>query len=447
MSAAAETEDVVLDDEAKQLKLTQTKEEARQAIAEARRKTLAALLPTADVKPIEGATEVGERVGLVADLLARSLLDNAAVRIAEDVVTHLGDQATVLLVESRLLTRIDWIYEVVRNQLAAHKDALDRATTKLKETMPKPDASDAAPLGALPLLFAAVPAVVSGLATLFGMFKSDYSIKSREVTIGTTPLIAAVARALIEKKRGVTVSGFEILRESETMETFWTVLQTRDELERLRVMLHGSYVAPYVSTVQTAGAQVKAAAAALDKALVEGKDDAVVGNLRDRVTSLRQELENMEKEVAPKQALVAFADAVLARFDAFASALLTVPKDEAYPPLVAAAIQARLHAADSGVSHVLFVTVEGAGGETVTRRGPFRKGNEVGFIGGAQVSHLLLALDSGRTVAAGAQPMLAHAGYDLDQGGLVIGTGGRIEWEEEVADHRGAWRNRWGRNR
>ena len=116
--------------------------------------------------------------------------------------------------------------------------------------------------------------------------------------------------------------------------------------------------------------------------------------------------------MAPAKAHADVADAALARFDDFSTAATT----GATPPLVAAALRERLHGNDRAYTHVLFVGVEGSGAETITKKGLFRRSGQVGFVGGCEVSFLLLDLESGNVAAAGAVPLVGHLHYDLATG-------------------------------
>jgi hypothetical protein len=147
-----------------------------------------------------------------------------------------------------------------------------------------------------------------------------------------------------------------------------------------------------------------------------------VEKLGKHVSDLNDELTKAQADVAPKRALVALADAVIARFDGLATAVSTTAQGAPYPPLVAAGIQERLHVGNDNaqamkrIGYVLYVGVEAASGETITRRSLFKPSGTVGFVGGAQVSYLLLKTDEGTTIVAGSEPLLAHLRYDLWNG-------------------------------
>ena len=412
---------VPLDEEAKKLKLEQTKAEARKAIAEANKATLTAQLPTSDMKPLEGKTEVGDKAGLVADLLAHSLLSPASKAIAYGVAAAgVPKEATVLVVDDRALTAIDWSYIAVSKQVEHQKTALDGALELVKGEVPKDQQRGAETFGPLMLpgagaLLQAAPALIGAAATVVGMFQSDYAIKARDVSIGTTPLIAAVVRELQGKVK-TAVSGFDVVRDSTVGTSFWDAWDKRGELERLRFLLNGE-VSPVDQQIEDLRGQLKQAGADYDKAVADGKDAQAIATLSKRVDDLYSGLTQAEIDVAPKRALVALADAVIARFDAFTNAVTTAKEGAAYPPLVAAGIHERLHDdATNPIAYVLYVGVEAASGETITRRSLFKPSGAVGFLGGANVSYLLLKTDDGTTIAAGSEPLLAHLKYDLWNG-------------------------------
>lgn len=247
------------------------------------------------------------------------------------------------------------------------------------------------------------------------MFQSDYAIKARDVSIGTTPLIAAVVRELQGTVK-TAVSGFDIVRQSTVGTSFWEVWDKRGELERLRFLLNGE-VSPVDQQIEDLRGQLQQAGADYDKAVADGKDAQAIATLSKRVDDLNSGLTQAEIDVAPRRALVALADAVIARFDAFTTAVTTVKEGAAYPPLVAAGIHERLHdGATNPITYVLYVGVEAARGETITRRSLFKPSGTVSFLGGANVSYLLLKTNDGTTVAAGSEPLLAHLKYDLWNG-------------------------------
>lgn len=426
-----------LDAEAKRLKLEQTKAESRKAIAEAQKGMLAAQLPASEMKPLEGKVDVGTGVGLVGQLLTYRMLDDAATSIATEVKK---DGRKIFVVDSRQLITSDWAYEAVHSQLVVQATALDDAMTILAEAPElegEPglveieveegvDAEEAATEAAEELAgargasmeLAFVPAltgaaaIVGAAASLVGMFRTDYSISAKEVAIGATPLVAAVAKRLLGNEGAVCVDGFYTLRNSATINQFWQARAKRNALERRCLTLKAKSVQPSDRLLEDLRAELKETSAAYSKALGEAKAPPNLGSLRNRLRATRRAIRKAENDSAVTRSRVAVAEVSVAQFDAFSTAVSTTAKEGEYPPLVAAAIREGLH--NDAYTHVLFVGIEGSAAETITRKSFFRRSGQVGYMGGAEVSYLLLDLKSNALVAAGNKTLLSHLNYDLD---------------------------------
>jgi hypothetical protein len=414
---------VTLDDDAKRLKLDQVKAEARQAIAEAQKATVAALLPASDVKPLEGQVDVGAGVGLVAQLIGYQLLDEASARIAKAIARCGVKGADILVVEDRLLAGTDWAFEGIQHELAALAPALDQMLIDLGliEVQSAGSVPIVPRLGAemVPVVPAAlaVSSVIGAAASLVGMFKTDYSITSREVKIGTTPLIAAVAKRLVEEKHNISLDQFSLVAGSRIVADFWSVHNKRDQVEQESIKLKYGSVMPADRRIEDLRARIKDAWTELNKALsaeTTGKNQ--IANLRGELTAQKAELGQIESDSASARARVAAADALIARFDAFATAATTATST-GNPPLLSAALRERLHRSGDDsktwLTHVLFVGIEGSAGETITRTSRFGRSGQVGYMGGAQVSYLVLEVKRNRLVAAGTESLLGHLQYDL----------------------------------
>jgi hypothetical protein len=411
--ADADSAETPLDEEAKRLKLEQVKAVARKAIAEAQKATLAAQLPSGDTKPLEGKVEVGAKAGIVAQTVAYSLVENAAKGIAVKVKARLAGVtgASVLVVEDRRLVATDWPYEVIRGQLEHERAALDKAADLLEGTLPKKPDRKMDMFTVTAAGVTAVAGVVGAAAGVAGMFRTDYSLAAREVAIGTTPLVAAVARELLAASVPVTVDAFGIAA-GAVIRDFWAARDRRLEVERLALALKNTRVLPADRRIEDRRAELKDATAAYHKGLGAEKKPEGLPELRQRMESLETSIRTEEDAAAPSRALAAAAEALIARFDAFATAV-TAAKPGDYPPLVAAALREPLHSTPAGHTHVLYVGVEASGGETITRRSLFGKSGQVGFMGGAQISYLLLEVGRNRTVEAGTLALLGHLPYDL----------------------------------
>jgi hypothetical protein len=404
----SDTETVELDEEAKRLKLEAIKAAARKEIAEAQKATLEAQLPSSDLAPLEGKVDVGPGVGLVAKLVAYELLHDGAATIVTAIGPKLRKPARVLVVEDRSLAGRNWSYAIVRAELDAQNEAL-RVAKEAFDAAPKPaPAGKAAVAGPV----AAIPALIGAAAGLIGMFRTNYSITGKDFTIGTTPLVAAVTEKLLAVNTEVTIEHFSLL-DSQIITEFEEARKARRELDR-RSQEKSKAVHETDRRIADLRTLLKESSAAYPTILAEGKTGSKA--LWDLIESLRKDIADAEKGVAVDRALVTLGETVGARFDTFATAATASSKEGSYPPLVAAAIQERLRAEPKRYTHVLYVAVEGAGGETITRQANFIKSGVAVFMGGAQVSYLLLSVATNTTTVAGTESLLGQLRYELKNG-------------------------------
>lgn len=419
--------DVQLDEEAKKLKLEAIKAEARKSIAQAQQERLAAQLPKSEVTPPEGKVELGEKVGLLAEVVAYSALRDVAAQVAGSVKKHTPDGAFVLIVESRALFATDWPYAVIHDELAGHLTALQAATDALESRAPAaaPPAKEpeeprvealGVPLAAVTPGLAVAEGVVGGAAGIAAMFRNDYTISSRETKVGSTPLVAAVASELASATRTVVVDGFELVIGSRVLADFNAARAQRRRLEHAKIEQEQSIAADAANS-DALRARVKDAGADYDKALAEAKSGVDLKNLEDNLHALQSRLAELDAALAEPRAVIAVASAAAARFDAFATVVTTLPAGAPYPPLVSAALREQLHAQrDAKVTHVLFVEVDTAGAETVAIRSLFRQ--RARFVGGLHVSYLLLAVEVNKIVKAGTAAGIRQMNYRLRTGKL-----------------------------
>jgi hypothetical protein len=424
----SDTETVELDPEAKRLKLQHIKTSEQKGIIEDQKAILAGLLPTSDLKPLEGKVDVGAGVGHVGKLLAYELLQDGASTIVDGIKDELIGSPNILIVEDRALVATDWTYSIIQAELQAHEEALLAA---IKAFDPVPSSKGAGVSGSqAPVagtegaqrtqgfvgpaaLVSAIPTLVGAAAGLVGMFRSNYSITGNEFTIGATPLVAAVTEKLLalDPVPDLTVDQFCLL-EDQIIAKFQAALKSRLELERLTLIAKGK-------TVQAADRELqdlRTLLATYAKALGDSKPPADLERLQRLIDEVRAKINQAEQTSATDRARVMLAEAVSTRFDTFATEVTTAPKDGGYPPLVRAAMRERLHGDNRKHTHVLFVGVDSSGGEMITRQSYFAKSGVAVIVGGAQVSYLLLKVGSNKTVAAGSRTLLGHLKYDLKNG-------------------------------
>lgn len=382
--------------------------DVRKAIADADKSeadAFKAALPASDVKPVEGKVDVGEGSGLVGQAVAYLLLDQGAAEIAAEVRDKLTDGDRVLIVDDRDLAGNDWAYQMVSRQLAK-EDAALQAVSNAFEALTQADGEQGQ--GRRQLLTAAVAAVgavstiLGAAAGIAGMFKSTYAISARAVTIGPTPLVAALASHFTDGK--ATVDGFS-LRDSKIVEDFWAARDKRLEVAKKAVELRAKTLDPADQRIEGQRDALKNARAELDKAIAGGSaNDALKQHVRDSERAVEESVNS----VVDERALIELSAAAVDRFDAFATTVTTGER----PPLLAASVRERLHEGDPKYTHVLFAAAEGAGAETITRQRSFGNG-EAGFLGGVELSYLLLKVETDAIEAAGTKPLLGHVKYKL----------------------------------
>lgn len=402
--------------------------EADKAKTEAESAAFAAAFPKGTAKPREGKVEIEGKVGLVGDLIAHSMTRRAAEEIRNDLLGLLDkDEDKVLLVSSPDLIGSDWPYMAIVEQLHQHKLELEQTKDRLTGLAGLKFAAEEMQGEVRPSLEepAMVRSVVSGagvgkilqaglsavnsFAEIAALFRADYKINARDVSIGSSPLLAAVAHFLVGQAKEVNVEGFSLLKGSQLFQDFTAVANLRLEVQRLATELKESTVTPADRTAELEKEARKAYLEALTAEKPPG--EAALGVLRDRMRELHCRLDATWDRAA-ERAEVAVAETVLKNFDSFATSLLK-PPEEGYPPLIAAAIRERLHA-PQGYTHVLYAGTEAAGGETITRSTFLR--TSMRSLGGAQVSYLLWSVKEERLLAADSKPFLATAKLRLGSG-------------------------------
>jgi len=447
-SSASDPNAVPLDAEAKQLKLDQQKAQARQAIAEARQAELKASLPSPATKPLEGTVILGDKAGYMAELAAYAVLDHAADQITADAAAAINsaplpapaavgldknapppqprlDGQSILLVSDPALVASDWPYRVVNDQLLRLNDAVAGAATAVAgaatavaglvaPSKPEPERRPAAEklVGAPPAAAAAsaVPAYVGAVADVIGLFRTDYTITGRDVVLQPPALLAAAARRLRGLGANVIVDGFTLLSSGSVLDRFDQLRRGRDDLLVAITKLDKTVIAPEQAELDRRVALLAEQAAAYDKQRDTGKEDTAI---KQRVDELQAQVDEQTIATAGPAAASAQAHTVLDAVDAFVAAVTAAPQT-GYPPLVAAAIRERLHATDeTRISHVLCLTIGSAGGDTITRKSLFRASGIVGYVGGCQITHLMLDTAQGFLVTSGSQALTATLRYDL----------------------------------
>lgn len=376
-----------------------------------------AALPDSSSKGPEGKIEIGEGVGLIADLVAHSLLADAADKVAADIDEHLQEASSqVLLVDSPDLLGSDWPYLSISEQVKSEWEALKA----VKEALVGAGKGDVRPLAdglefrnfVLPAAAAAaIPAVVGAVTDVASLFRADYSISAREVKIGATALSAVLAKRLFGKTKKLNLDKFALLEDSALFTEFGKAAALRLEVQRLATEVKERRIVPADRKVAQADTARKTYESALQAKDDEKPGQAELATLKSRMEILEGEVEDSGPSLVPARAAVAVAAEAIEHFDSFATAITKAP-EQGYPPLVAAAVREALH--NGGYTHVLYAGVEGAAGETLTRRTIFKTTTR--FLGGSQVFYLLWEVEGARLVAANSFPTLGEVELGMKSG-------------------------------
>jgi hypothetical protein len=428
--------EIELDDEAKALQLEANKAESRKKIAEAEKASakahkgaVQAALPSVDTEPLKGDIEVGTGVGLISDRVAYSLIEDAAARAAAVVMKKLeGQDPRVLVVEDRDLVSSDWAYELVRAQLEASATALEEAKTALgggrqtivieeeeRESRVEPSAElardaevmtfdiDRTALAAAVVspVMAAGKALVGASADIAAFFRSDYALSTKAVDIKTTPLTAAICEH-VSGAFPIEVDRFLRLNDTGILETFRSAVTCRMEVNQLSASLKAQVVNPGKRRVKTLREEL----AETSKSFNAEKDDAQRKVLEAKVSKLKKDIRRKENENGPAAGAASTADSLVTGFDQLIEKLTKAPEGGGLPPLASAAIRERLHTGEHPYTHVLYASVESPGGEAIKRKSVWPWWNVMTFMGGAQVSYLLVKLGDNAVKAAGTESVL-----------------------------------------
>ena len=364
------------------------KAENDKAVAEARTAAAKAWVPEHTTAQLEGTTTAADGTGTIGRVAALGLLRSAATEIAAKVKTAGADR--VLIVDDVDLAASDFAHALVNSQitrLAAAAARVKRAIQAAEGTRAATHRATGAPLSRfLPGVGAAataVPALVGAVADVAGYFRSDYTVGKVDVTVTSTPLVTAVAGALITEGITVHVDGFALFDPLHgTVRSFGQMLDARWDLldVRLRAVQGLMQVAKDAVTAATEvrdGAATAVGAAPADQAAKRALADA------------EGTLLAAQARVAEIQGLLDSAAKLEELIDTHVTAMTQVATGQSLPPLGLAALRDVLHDPTRDV-HVLALTTDQIGADSINRRSIFGRARTV-YVGAAHVSALLLA--------------------------------------------------------
>lgn len=459
---------VVLDAEARRLRLEAEKAKYRQAIAssskattEAAAASMAVLSPEVADAP-KGEVSLGEGAGAFGPWRAHATLAGLGRRVADGArnalykakaqsprVLVVGDQS--IFGEVWTAGQVEQTLDRIQGRLSGLEQAVRRAQRKLSSdqvsiprrsgaqpvSMIVVDSSALGPGGGVEVTeradllrmlrspTAKVSPVDAGASTggaagafgaavdLMALLRTDYTLTATPVAATTDELLTLTAAALGRQVR-VEVDDFGTPAKSKLLTRFARILSDRDKAARavsdLQVQL-----APLESRLVRLGDRVTALESAWAKVATDAKDKDARDALRAALDGLIFDAATLDRAVGPAKAALAAAQAVVSDVDAAVTTLLKSP-EAGEPPLLTAARRDRLDAAvkQDRVTHVLYVSTDALAADAITRRSILGMSGRIHYTAAASASWLLVDTATSRVVGGGQVRQADILTFDLE---------------------------------
>ena len=394
-------ETVPLDQEAKDLKLAQTKAEARKGIAEAEAATLKAQLPVVPATGLEGTIEAKDKFGTLAEVVGYAALGDAAAEIAKRVNDALKGPGSprVLLVEQTdiastdaVLLQIKPVFDWHETDISARIAALE-ALGKPRETRAS-DPDTSREMLSITSALAVGGAAIGAVSQIASLLRTNYVASGREFKADNLALMAEVARRLKEFKVSAVIESFDLITASPLFARFADLQKQRAHLDALRRRVNEVLIAPAVAT------SIDLAKRIGDTELEVARrkdDDKPAGELEKQIKTWKGALAEHAQRLELARAAIAQADATAAAWDTLAKDLTTTGTTGGRMPLLQAALREAIR--EARVTHLLCLKTVASGGDVITERRWLRSAR-ASFIGSATAVFLLSGVGEGGALAA-----------------------------------------------
>ncbi len=377
----------------------------------------------------EDKTESDVNAGYVTELVGYHALKRVSADITRGIsaVVGLGNNVRIMIVD-----RLDYaagdipfievtsqlsVFEVrCRKQVATNKELADLATQKdeqgNEEKTPaiKTGATRLASLAASPFFLPAITPSITSLpavtgiagtpADIAGCFRSDYSNKSRNVSLKTEGLITAVAGSLKSEKRNMYVYNFYSMDttgpQSKLMNMYAGVLDCSSRLAQSRNRLHY-----FISKKTGLLAELKISLKKLGEGTPTAEGEQEIDNLNEAIRQETVWLDRANMEVLAS-------DAFHTELGTFVKNITTTDTTQPASKLAQAVFREKVH--ELGITHLLYLGVLCSGGESVTRKWFFGTGT-TSYMGGAVISYVLSRVE-GEVLASQILPVIYSFSFD-----------------------------------
>lgn len=354
-------------------------------------------LPAATEKPLEGKTTMDASFTHLQEQVAYHALGRAAAKVADALEAPAKAAGTTIMVlgttafpsgEIPLVeveTQLDFYLRQLQMQDAANRNLVpEKAPTPAPAARPVFRAAEAESFAAAALTatgagtiaaaaLAAAPSVAGIVSEVAGYLRSDYEVKGAQFTMSRESLVASVTGKL--RAKGIGVLNFDAClmdvqcSKSAVMKTIAAIMDTSQKLRESEIILAG-----------------RIAAAGKQGGEKEQKDWLEQANDAIKMTGQIQ-----ADTAAYLKSVAAAGDGKLSRLG---QAIL------------------RENIRQSGISHLLSLSVTTGGGGSITRQERFWRSGRASFIGGAIVNYTFSTI-TGEVVASDAVPWLCCLEYDL----------------------------------
>ena len=361
------------------------------AIAEGQQKMVAALLPS-NVKPLEGSAKIDGDHPIEGQILAYHAINQIAKDLAKHVkglgVTRVfihGDSEINLLIGFQSFKgQLEMLRRQLQEEIDLGKTEVADRRAALKTDVAPPTAAAALPAALV------VGAAARSAIDLLALFRSDVTLKFKDLTIPDLALIAAVAGAL--QKQGVVVYHTAMVPPM-LFDATSTILTTLNDLHEL-----GSQLESVLRSVRDLQDTVKKDIADLDSQIAAAAAAQPPTDPKPLEARKNRRADALGRLTAVDARLAATATA----FAAFNAALVKSDSTGTSSPLGQLLRAEKLATAAGTTSHLLTVKVAAAGGGVKTKQSLFRSARV--FHSGGSVIDFILFAPSGEIAAAGTLP-------------------------------------------
>jgi hypothetical protein len=179
----------------------------QKALVEAQRELLLSLAPPSDTKALEGKTTIQGKLAIETEIIADRALAAETAKVGAKLAKA-KPEGVFVFVRNEDITALSALQPISR-QIRDLKARLDRALANVAQ--PPPDRGGAESLGAVTTAPALATGLLSSVADLVALFRTDTEITAQEVTITTEATMGHLAKAILEADNKASVYYAELM--------------------------------------------------------------------------------------------------------------------------------------------------------------------------------------------------------------------------------------------